>query len=74
MVEAEVVDFINDYKNDEYEDTIYSSPSKNRRGGIGRADKGGGFNELLGKNLRDINSKSWRTKKSLAWDFYKPYK
>ena len=38
-----------------------------------RAKKGGGFNEVLEKNLRDINSMSWRTKNILAWDFYEPY-
>ena len=42
-------------------------------GVIGRADKGGGFNEALEKNMRDIHSKSRRTKKILAWDFYEPY-
>ena len=49
VVEEELVDFIDDYKNDEYEGTFGSPPSNNRRGGIGREDKGGDFNEALGK-------------------------
>ena len=40
-----VVDFIDDYKNDEDEGTLEITPSKNRRGGIGRVEKGGDFNE-----------------------------
>ena len=36
-----MVDFIDDYKNDEYESTIESPPSKKRRCGIVRAEKGG---------------------------------
>ena len=50
MVESEVLDFIDDYENDEYEGTFESPPSKKRRGGICRAEKGGGFIEALGKN------------------------
>ena len=37
VVEAEVVDFIDNYDNDEYEDKIYIPPSNKERGGIGRA-------------------------------------
>ena len=73
MVEEVVVEFIDDYKNDEDEGKFDSPPSNKRRGGIGRADKGSDFNEELGKTLRDIHSKSWRTKKSLMWGFYEPY-
>ena len=50
VVEAEVVDFINHYSNYEDEGTFEIPPSKKRRGVIGRADKGGGFSEALGKN------------------------
>ena len=42
------MDFINDYTNDEDEGTFESPPSNNRRGGIDRAEKEGGFNEALG--------------------------
>ena len=31
------------------------------------------FNEALEHNMRDINSKSRRTKKSLVWAFYDPF-
>ena len=72
MIEAEVVDFINEYTNEECKGAIESPPSKNRRSGILRVEKGVDFNEAL-KFFRDINSKSWRTKNSLAWDFYYPY-
>ena len=61
-----MVDFIDVYANDEDEGKFESYPSNKSRGGIGRVEKGGGFNEALGKKLRDINSKSQRTKKSLA--------
>ena len=67
------MDFIDDYNNDEYKGEIESPPYKKRRDGIGRADKGDGFNEALEKNLIDINSNSQRTKKSLVWDFYDTY-
>ena len=50
VVEAEMVDFINDYANDEDEVTFDITPSKKRRFGIGRVKKGGNFNEALGKN------------------------
>ena len=49
VVEAEVVDFIDDYANNEDEGIFESPPSKKRRGGIGRAEKGGDFNEVLEK-------------------------
>ena len=49
---------------DEDEATIEIPPSKNRRSSGVRADKL--FNEALEHNLKDINSKSSRTKKSLA--------
>ena len=49
VVEAEMVDSIDDYKNDEEQGTLAISPSKNSGGGIGRAEKGGDFNEALGK-------------------------
>ena len=55
MVEAEVVELIYDYKNDEDQGTIKSPPSNKSRYGIGRVDKGVDFNEALEKNLRDIN-------------------
>ena len=73
MVEAEVVDFIDDYTNYKDEGTFESPPSNNGRGGIGRLEKGSDFNEALEFILRDINSKSWITKMSLAWAFYDPY-
>ena len=69
LVEAEVVDFINNHENDEYDGTLESPTSTKRRGGIGRVEKGGDFNEALEIFLRYINSKSWRKNKSLAWDF-----
>ena len=47
MVEAEVLEFIDDYANDEYKGIFESPPSNNSRGGIGRAEKGGDFNEAL---------------------------
>ena len=72
VVEAEVVESIDDYNNDEDEGIFESTPSKKMRGGLGREYKGGDFNKLFGKNLRDINSKSRRTKKSLVWHFYEP--
>ena len=34
VVELELVDFIDDYENDEYEGKFESTPSKNRRGEI----------------------------------------
>ena len=68
-----MVDFIDDYKNYEYEGGIDSPPSKKSRCGIVRAYKGGDFNEALEKNLREINSKSRIMKKILSWAFYKPY-
>ena len=40
-------DVINDYKNDENEGISESPPSKKRRGGIGRSEKVGYFNEAL---------------------------
>ena len=49
MVEVEVVNFIGEYTNDEDEGTFESPSSKKRRCGIGRAEKGGDFNEALGK-------------------------
>ena len=52
MVEAELADFIYDYKNDEDEGTFESPPSKKRRFGISRTDKGGDFNEALEKSER----------------------
>ena len=68
-----MVDFIDDKKNDEDEGKFESSSYKKRRGGIGRTEKGGDFNEELEFFLRDISSTSQRTNKSLAWDFYEPY-
>ena len=47
VVEAEVVEFIYDYKNAEYEETFESPPSDKRIGGIGREETGGDFNEVL---------------------------
>ena len=46
LMEAEAVDFINDYENDENEGTFESPPPNNWRGGIGRVEKGGDFNEV----------------------------
>ena len=43
VVEAEVVEFINDYVNGEDEGAFESPLSKKRRGGIVRAEKMGGF-------------------------------
>ena len=37
VVEAKVVDFIDNYTNNEYEGTFESPPSNKMRGGIGRA-------------------------------------
>ena len=50
VVEADLVEFINGYANDEDEGTFESPPSKKGRGGISRAEKGGGFNEVLKTN------------------------
>ena len=72
MVESQVVEFVYDYTTDEDEGKFYSTSSKNMRGGIGRAEKGGGVNEALEK-LRDVNSKPRRAKKILVWGFYYPY-
>ena len=47
VVEAEVVDFINDYDNDSYEGTIESPQSKKKIFGIIKSKKGGDFNEVL---------------------------
>ena len=47
VVDVEVVEFIDDYANDEYEGKYEILQSKKRRGGIGRTDKGGNFNEAL---------------------------
>ena len=47
VVEAKVVDFIDDYANDEYTGTFESPPSNRRRCGKGRAEKGGNFNEAF---------------------------
>ena len=47
MAKSLVVDFINAYTHDEDGGTFEIPPSKNRRGGIGRAEKGGDFNEVL---------------------------
>ena len=58
MVEAEVVDFIDDYDNDENEGTFEITPSKKSWGGIGREEKGGDLNETLEKTIKGINSKS----------------
>ena len=52
VVEAEVVDFIDDYYNDEDEGTFEIPPYNNSRGGIFRAEKGGDFNEALEKSER----------------------
>ena len=68
-----MVKLIDYYANDEYQGTFESPPSKKRRAGISRADKGGDFNEALENILRDINSKSQRTKKSLVWALYETY-
>ena len=73
VLEAEVVDFIDDHKNYEYEGKLEIPPYKKRRDRIGKEEKGGDFNQVLKENIREINSKCWRTKKSLAWDFYEPY-
>ena len=61
-----MTDFIDNYENDEYEGTFESPLSKKRRGRICRSEKGNDFNEAFKKNLREINSNSRRTKKSLA--------
>ena len=50
VLEAEVVDFIDDYWNDEYEEKFESPQSNKRISGIVRADKGGDFNESLENN------------------------
>ena len=47
MVDAEVIEIIDDYANDEDEGKFESLPSKKRRYGVGRVDKGGDFNEAL---------------------------
>ena len=47
MAGAGVVHCIDEYTRDYYEDTIESPPSKKSRGGIGRVEKGGAFNEVL---------------------------
>ena len=44
-----MLDIINKYTNDEDEGTIESPPSKKGRRGIGRAEKGDYFNEVLEK-------------------------
>ena len=49
VVEAEVVDFIDEYKNYEDEGGFYSPPYIKRRCGIGRVEKGGDFNKVLEK-------------------------
>ena len=54
VVESEVVELIDDYDNDEDQGKTESPLSKKRRGEIGRAEKGGYFNEALEK-LRYIN-------------------
>ena len=46
-VEVGVLYFFYEYANDEDEGTLESPPSKKRRRGIGRTDKGGDFNEAL---------------------------
>ena len=51
----QVVDFIDDYNNDEDEGIIESPPYKKRIGGIGKAEKGVDFNKALEKNMMDIN-------------------
>ena len=51
MVESEVLEFIDDYKNDEDEEGIYSLSYKKSIGGTGMAEKGGGFNEALENNI-----------------------
>ena len=58
VAEAEVLNFINDYNNHEYGGKTDSPPSKKKRCGINRSEKGGDFNEALIFFLRDINSKS----------------
>ena len=72
VVEAEVVDFIDDYNNDEDYGTIDSPPSNKSRGVIGRVEKGVILIRRW-KNLTDINSNSRRKKKSLVWAFYEIY-
>ena len=67
-----MVDFINDYTNDEDEGTFEIPPSNNRRGGIDRAEKEGGFNEALGF-VFETSIQSLRKKRSLAWAFYDSY-
>ena len=56
---------------DEHEAIIEIPPSKNRRGSGVRAEKL--FNRDLEQNFRYIHSKSRRTKKILAWDFYETF-
>ena len=60
-----------DFVDDEHEATIEISPSKKRRGSGIRVEKS--FNEDIEQNLSGINSKSSRTKKSLAWALYEPF-
>ena len=55
MSESEVMNFIDYYSNDKYEGTFESHPSKKKKGGIGRAEKGDYFNEALENCLEDIN-------------------
>ena len=52
VVEVEMVDFIEDYSNDEDKGTIEIPPYSKRTGEIVRAEKGGYFNEALEKSER----------------------
>ena len=70
IVEAEMVED-DDLVGNEHEANIYSPTSKNRIGSGVRAEKS--FNDTLEHKFSYINSKSRRTKKSLAWDFYEPF-
>ena len=73
VIESQVMEFIDDYANDEYEGKFETPPPNKRRGVILRTHKCGDFIETLELILRDINSKYRRTNKSLTWNVYDPY-
>ena len=70
--EAEVVESINDYTNDEDWGKFESTSSKNRIGGIFRADKGGSFNLVL-KNIERYQFKVSNNEEESGVVFCDPY-